>query len=369
MNKPALLRWTRFASDPHGTGGEKRSAQIRAVCEAAGFTLVDMQPAVFSPRWRSWLAGLRVRGRWGAQISVDHANVGLLGYRARFYHEALARHRGAKLLLWETTYDSLLPKLARAARFAVIALPHNLEAFVSEAVFSDPQYDPFPDLGAEVARLAHANAIFTISKEERWLLETRGLQPYHLPFFPDPVLREDCRRIRRSREAAAATDGRLGGPLLILGSGFNPATARGMQCQLEWLARAGLPPDRVVVAGPKTDVMLADSLFPGVRRMGMVPRETLEDLFTTCSALLLHTTGGAGALMRIPEALLAGVPVIANSNAARDQYGTAGVHVYDDLAEFLALARNPPPLPPPPPQPSAAEARFTAEIGRLLKIP
>lgn len=363
---PTLLRWTRFASNPYGTGGEKRSAQIRALCEAAGFAVADMQPPSGTARWRAHLAGMLVRWRLGRHASVDDAGAGLLGYRSLFYGDALARHRGTRVLLWETTYDSILPTLARAAGYRIVALPHNLESLVSEAAFADPSHDVLTGLAMEIHRLHLADAIFTISKEERWLLEARGLGPHYLPFYPDPVLADACGKIRRARVARVQTDGSIAGPLLLVGSAFNPATERGMRWQLEQLREAGQPAAGVVVIGPQTETRLADPAVPGVRILGGVTWEELTQHLTTCSAMLIHTFGGAGAVTRIPEALAAGVPVIANSNAARDQYGTPGVHVYDDPAGFHALLRARLPLPPLPPRPVSAEVRFQSELPRLI---
>ena len=362
-----LLRWTRFAGDPNGTGSVNRTVQICALCTAAGFALADMQPPSAVPRWRAWLAGWPVRRRLGAGASVDRAGVGLLGFRALFYREALARHSGVRVLLWETTYDTLLPTLARAAGYRVVALPHNLEALVSEAAFAKPSHDVFRDLAGEIARLGLADAVFTIAKEERWLLETRGIQAHYLPYYPDPELEEDCRRIRDTRQARARPDGSIAGPLLLVGSAFNPATERGMRWQLEQLRAAGEPAEGVVVIGPQTDTRLADFTAPGLRILGQVPREVLAQQLASCSAVLVHTFGGAGAVTRIPEALVAGVPVIANANAARDQYGTPGVHVYEDEAGFRALVPASLPFPSLPPRPVAAETRFQSELKRLTR--
>lgn len=360
-----LLRWTRFASDPHGTGPEKRSAQIRALCHEAGFSVDDMKPPESVPFWRSYPAGLAARWRFGRHAALYNPSFGLLGFFSNFYREALARHQGARVLLWETTYDTMLPTMARQAGFRVIALPHNLEALVSEAVFADPAYDPMPDLGAEVSRLALADAVFTIAKEERWLLESRGLAPDYLPYHPDSELAVECNTIRVRRLSSATADGRLQGPLLILGSAFNPATARGMAQQLEWLARPEARSVNVIVAGSQSDVMLASHARPGVQLLGLVTRERLMALMETCSALLIHTLGGAGAVTRIPEALLAGIPVIANPNAARDQHGTPGVHVYETEEEFIALASAPPGMPPAPKVHLAAEHRFQGLLRRF----
>ena len=272
------------------------------------------------------------------------------------------------MLLWETTYDVLLPTLAKEAGYKIIALPHNLEALVSEQVFANPSYDPFSDLADEVHRLALADAIFTISKEERWLLEARGLAPHYLPFYPTAALAEECALIRNKRSAFALSDPHNPRPLLLLGAALNPATARGMSVQLGWLAEMGEGAPRVVVAGPETDTRLAAHRSPRVKLLGRIPRPPLVALLESCAALLIHTTGGAGAVTRIPEALLAGVPVIANANAARDQYDTPGVNLYNSPAEFRALALAPPSLPPVPLPPTAACTRFVEEISRLTAL-
>ena len=368
-SSPTLLRWTRFASNPYGTGSDKRSAQIRALCEAAGFAVADMQPPSGTARWRARLAGMLVRWRLGRHASVDDAGAGLLGYRSLFYRGALARHQGARILLWETTYDSVLPTLARAAGYRIVALPHNLESLVSEAAFADPNHDVLTGLAMEIRRLHLAHAIFTISKEERWLLEARGLGPYYLPFHPDPVLADACSKIRSARVVQVQADGSIAGPLLLVGSAFNPATERGMRWQLEQLRAASGPAAGVVVIGPQTETRLADFAVPDVRILGGVTWEELTRHLTTCSAMLIHTFGGAGAVTRIPEALAAGVPVIANGNAARDQYGTPGVHVYDDAAGFHALIQATLPIPPPPPRPAAEESRFQSILQRLASDP
>ncbi len=355
---PVLLRWTRFASKPDGTGPEKRSAQIMELVHSAGFAVRDMVPPASAPRLTCMVAGLKARLTHGSLASVDRAGVGLLGYRSHFYSQALTAHTGPKVLLWETTYDDVLPALAHAAGFRVIALPHNLESLVSDAVFRGGGYDPAPDLAAEIRRLRLADKIFTIAREERWLLEAGGLEPGYLPFFPIGELATECVGRREHREQSAAPNGVVSGPLLLLGSAFNPATARGMQLQLEWLASDQTSPREIIVAGGDTDRHFAAFASPRIRILGSVSREKLLELYAKCSALLIHTRGGAGAVTRIPEALAAGVPVIVNSNGARDQHGTAGVHVYEGAAEFLQLARTGLPLPPSPAWPVSQVGTF-----------
>jgi hypothetical protein len=363
---PRLLRWTRFASNAQGTGPEKRTAQILELVRAAGYDLSDMVMPPAVPRIPGMLAGFAALLRHGTRASVDHAGAGLLGYRSIAYRQALAAHSGPKVLLWETTYDDVLPALAHDLGYRVIALPHNLESLVSDSVFRHRAYEPCLDLAAEIRRLRLADHVFTISREERWLLEARGLSPDYLPFFPTGELAAACATVRAVRQRSAETDGFVNGPLLILGSAFNPATARGMQHQLEWLRSDPATIRDVIVAGPDTDRLFAGLAGSRIRVMGEVPREQLVGLITGCSALLVHTIGGAGAVTRIPEALYAGIPVATNSNGARDQHGTAGVHVYGSEKEFSALVRARLPIPPCPPDPVASIHRFGETLRRLV---
>jgi len=83
-----LLRWTRFADNPHGTGPEKRSAQLRALCEEAGFAVADMKPPASVPFWRTYPAGFAARWRFGRHAALYNQSPGLLGFFANFYRGA-----------------------------------------------------------------------------------------------------------------------------------------------------------------------------------------------------------------------------------------------------------------------------------------
>jgi hypothetical protein len=355
--RPTVLRWTRFQGDRHGTGAEKRTAQIRWLCDEAGVEVVDLQPPEDFPRLKARLMGAWLRLRLGAHASVDSAGPGLLGYRYFFFDTAVRRHPDSKLIVWETTYDDVMPYVARRREKRLLALPHNLEALVSGKVFADPRYDPRADLAAEVRRLGRADAVFTIAREERRLLEAGGVAARYLPFFPDPILEKECLELRQRRRKPDATH-----PLLLVGSAFNAATGQGMRRQLEWLRGANRP---VIVVGPQTDRILGEFASEQVNVLGVVPRERLTEVMAAAGALLVHTQGGAGAVTRIPEALLAGLPVIANANALRDCHGIAGTYQYETREEFLRLAAQLLPMPPPPSRPTQDEALFQSTLRQL----
>jgi hypothetical protein len=92
-----------------------------------------------------------------------------------------------------------------------------------------------------------------------------------------------------------------------------------------------------------------------------VSERDLDALQRDARALLVHYVPAPGALTRIPEALIAGIPVVANRHAARGYETVSGVHVYDtaeELAELLAADLPAPAMPTPP----AAEGRFVRQV-------
>jgi hypothetical protein len=82
-------------------------------------------------------------------------------------------------------------------------------------------------------------------------------------------------------------------------------------------------------------------------------------------ALLLHQRAAAGAVTRIAEMLVAGVPVIGNPVACRSALPLDGVRCYDDVEQLGALLQAPLPMPPVPDAPRAAEERLIASIRRF----
>jgi hypothetical protein len=95
--------------------------------------------------------------------------------------------------------------------------------------------------------------------------------------------------------------------------------------------------------------------------LGTVSDDELLSEQLKARALLVHYVPTPGALTRIPEALIAGIPVIANRHAARGYEALPGIHVYDTPADLVDLSAAELPMPPIPPRPDA-ERRFAASV-------
>lgn len=117
----------------------------------------------------------------------------------------------------------------------------------------------------------------------------------------------------------------------------------------------------IVIAGYGTERLRMAFEHTGARVVGTVSEVDLVALQLDARALLVHYVPAPGALTRIPEALMAGIPVVANRHAARGYETVSGVHVYDspeELVELLAADLPEPAVPTPP----AAEGRFVSRV-------
>ena len=83
---------------------------------------------------------------------------------------------------------------------------------------------------------------------------------------------------------------------------------------------------------------------------------------------LCFQPGATGALTRIPDLLLAGIPVIANSIAARSYYNLPGVRVVENIDHLLGVLRHAAPaaLFDAPVRPAELESFLVDKFCRLV---
>jgi hypothetical protein len=91
-----------------------------------------------------------------------------------------------------------------------------------------------------------------------------------------------------------------------------------------------------------------------------VSSEKLDELLAGAKATLVHQPLATGALTRMAELLMSGLPVIANPIAARSTWHHQGVHVFEDEAELNALCAASLPMPPVPVVPEGVRSAIRA---------
>jgi hypothetical protein len=359
-----------FAANPTGHGGNRRLAQWLELLRRGGVEVdfhhdrfggntadnarqvargvaAGLQPG--TPMQRRALRHLRAWRNVGALQHLDDAvqrdgtGIWLFDSYLRAYEPWFdgIRQRGGKLVL----------------------LPHNLDALVPG--ITDPMGDRtgLDWLKEEVALLAKGDLVCCISREEQWLLAACGVPAAYLPYFPPRDVAAALADIRRRREAGTARS-----VVLILGTASNPPTLAGMRA-LAGRAQSILercPDCEVRVVGFGTEVLREMPAPVRWRVLGAIPDDTLHATLIETRVALCHQLGTSGALTRITELLLAGVPVIANPIAARSSHGAEGLTVVEDLDELVdALGSAPPSSFEPPQPPLHLERRFLETLSAL----
>ena len=258
--------------------------------------------------------------------------------------------------------------LAAVGRVPIVAVPHNIESLVPGQppfIISSPE----PNRKAEMKMLRMARACFCISAEDALLLRSEGVDAEVLPYYPAAERLQELTAIRDAR-----TEGGGDGPLVVLGSVTNPPTMQATRQLLEVLTSlyAEATPDQrsgwpdAVVAGNGTG-QLASFAADKVQVRGRVDEQELRKLLIRARCLVVNQVPTTGALTRVTEALLAGVPVVAVRAVSRGHDRADGLVLRDTLPEVLLKAMEMPKgaVCNQPPRPAAAEETFINTLKRL----
>lgn len=350
-NRANPTAWGRY-----GYGGNKRTTQLAELIAITGLEFDDISKQITTSRWKRYRNGISLILKHQLKIKPDRQLISKCGHAYAIYERAMTAHPGHKLLLLEEPNHFIAYYAAKDQGYKILSVPHNLETFVvGYTDFLTGKGLPHC-LEAEIEHLSMSDAVFCISREEQWLLKLRGISADFLPYYPPTHEVEKLCSIRNARAELQSQKTRF----LIIGALSNPATYQGLIEQLAWLAAVySETAFEVDVVGYGTETLNSPALeCPAFIVHGTVPSEKLHHLMTHAKAILLHQSTGVGALTRIPEMLVAGLPIIANSHACRSAFGYSGVHCYENQSELADLLNQDLPLPELLPRPVAAEKRF-----------
>lgn len=234
--------------------------------------------------------------------------------------------------IWENTNDVASLYLMKAAGAKIIGYPHNLESLVPT------QHDPVTHKQApywlyeEIERLKLCDEVYAISKEETWLLQLFGVNAKYYPYYPPKVVELELLEIKKKRFARIPNEKKQ---YLILGSATNPPTRMGMQRLIDYFEQQKNVNYTIHVAGYNTETLSVGG--GAIVNHGTVSMEKLNELLITTDGIIIYQPTTSGALTRIVENRMAGIPIYANFGAARDFYNLSDVHVYNDIEELNNL--------------------------------
>lgn len=363
----SVLRHSHFPADPWGDGGSKRTAQISEILKDNAISEEFYQPditRIFQKKF-SALEGIRLLSQHKIQSSLTKKALTQLGFNYYKRQKTLAHYaQSFKLLLWESSRQQnyLMSYAAKDTGFKVIGLPHNLESLVTGQV-SDFTGKAAPYwFEEELQSLRQCDSIFTISREEQYLLKLFGLQAEFLPYYPPKEVVDFLDLIRLKRAMEAKT-----GMILLMGTAGNKPTFDGMLDRINFfdtnMKNSGL---KLHVAGYLTENLLNHlPSNPDVILHGTVSNGKLAELMTQCTFAWIHQNISTGSLTKIPELMIAGVPVLLNADAARNFHNVKGVKVYEHADDCVEAMKSELPIPEAPERPLVHERIFIREIKRM----
>lgn len=205
--------------------------------------------------------------------------------------------------------------------------------------------------------------VFTISREEQWLLGLFGIDADHLPYYPTDNVKAYLLNIRAEREQKSQTNKPKN--ILLLGTFFNGPTMLGYIDLLNYISKID---DLIInVVGFGSEALKTYS-SPKIKIWGSVDNEALRQIIIDNDIAVIHQPPTTGALTRIPELLIAGIPIFSNQTASRSYAHEAGIYVYYNFEELHNLIDTAPlNISRIPERPLQAEKRFIDTIRSFVK--
>lgn len=346
---------------PHGSGGAWRRRQTDGILRGRGIEPLNMEPPPRASLPSKLLAAATLKARLGNRVCLSRTALASAAYSYAYYRHNTQRHGLSKLITMEWGTDPVAFVALKECGFKIVASIMAINSLWRER--PNPVTGPYPRMfHIEIENLRLADAVFCISREEQWLLGNLGIRAHYLPYFPDEE-REQSLLAERAARGPAATQPEF----LICATRGNTDTVDSFREQVDWIQQA-FPENSPIfhVTGQQTEQIRDVWSDPRFVFHGTCPDEEFIAVKRRCCAICLHSQKGLGALTRIPDMLLAGLPVIANAASARSFLDTDGVHVYDTRQELRELLLKDYPTPAAPKRPVELEQEFFASLIALL---
>jgi hypothetical protein len=365
-----ILRHSHFESNAFGDGGSKRTAQITEILEDHGIPYIYYDPdltKIFKKKYAA-LDGIQAINKYQLAATKDLKTLTQLGFNYYKRLKTLEAYREKhSIFLWESTRDMnyLFAYAARESGFNLIGLPHNLESLVPGQVsaFTGKKAPEWWD--EELKALSMCHHVFSISREEQWLLKLFQVPNEFLPYYPPRQALQSLLSIRERRQTKV-----LKNVILLMGTAGNKPTFKGMLDRILFFHKIADKLNlELHVAGYLTEML--EKHIPAsnkIRLHGTVSQEKLEELLSICNVVWIHQEISTGSLTRIPEMLIAGVPLLLNAEASRSFYNTQGLLLYESEAhceELLSTLAQQNINVPLPGKPVAHEEEFVATIKKM----
>lgn len=350
----------RFDANSVQHGGKNRSLQVAELINASGVQPTDPQPlgASFFERLCEMSFSLEAMRRIPPRFRT------LQSFRKLWWLGCALRRNRTKLVISEAAYWWPINQLA-AFGTPFVGVPQNIESLVPGQTPWLAR-DRIGDLHEECKQFERMAACFAICPEDAAIISPFCDEVHVLPYYPPREHLSWLKQIREARENAEWRSNRSG-QILVLGTASNSPTRLGLCELLQELTNLGdasFP--NVTVCGVGTDELGFRSTDHLTIR-GAVSNSDLMSLMIECKCLFVNHFPTSGSLTRVVDFLVAGVPVVLNTFAARGHSSLGGLQVFADLKHGLEMAADGVFLTPPEPTfPVKQVDRFIGTIQRYF---
>ena len=377
-----VIYYTRSIADPRGNGGRRRTDQMVRL-------FAEFQPEIKlvqegEPRWNrldylfARLLGPLNRWTWERMRRQWVTGGGYLRWaeNRRYYLWLLrssARHRAAELnpssppslaIVDDPVYFLPLVKRLRKLNVPVVGLSQNLETLSRWQIVPKHQHTLFE---GEIRAMQLCDLVVTVSNEENTILQWFGVNSVFHGYYPSPDVVESLLAIREQRARSTKAG------ILMAGSSGNRASLFGMKAVVEaWeQQRLGETGGTLRIAGFGTEELtsMVAANVSGVEILGPLDQPAFEQELISAKACICYQEDSSGALTRIAEMLIAGIPVVANSLACRTYYERPGIFEFDSLEMLGSTLRCVLDREPSVPVPGVPDREIVLRRVRALMAP
>lgn len=322
---------SRFSPSVGGHGGNRRTRQISELLEMLG---VDT--------WQISMKNVAVRSfdRQSPLYTEDSFFDKLYNYN-KFLDKIFAYDSEISDSICGCVRDFVVlddpiffPKTTRTLikkSIPVVAVLHNIEAFLPRSLNENFRWKLFCE---EIEILRKCRFVITISHEDTFVLKNFGIKCFYYPYYPslDEVKFYENIKSKRSK-----TDKIY---FVFLGTAYNSPTLLGMDYIYNIWPKISMKKYHIVFVGYGVSSYFVTNNDLKISVFGDVSRENLGEILSKCCASIIHQDHGSGALTKIPELLLAGIPVIANIHSARTYHNINGIISYQTDSELASILKT-----------------------------
>ena len=334
-----IIHFSRFYPSSTEGGGCRRTAQIADALKQLDFAFVSSRDYPWDyknlPAYQEYLktGGLPAGyiDKWNPTRRDD---VAFMHYVSWLWSKEVKDSPSLKLaLVDDPLYFAPLVQSCALKGIPIVALCHNIESLSKSQLVEEYQLEL---LNYELSLMSLCALVVTISREETVLLQNLGIDTFFLPYYPVQDIRKRMERIREERKVTSKGD------FLLIGTANNPPTMRGMEEMVKrWPFLSGTLGGAKLYVGGFGSEPLKDTVDnQSVIFKGAMSDEDLDKLLCTVKACVVYQSDGSGALTKICEFLLAGVPVLVNSHAARSYYHLLGVIEFADIDDLVQAVHS-----------------------------